>query len=205
MILTLAATKGGTGKTTLAIELSLLAASHGVSVVLLDGDPQKSATSWSQAVHPPVPVRPLPSSAREVAALQSDYDFVVIDTAGAVIPSVTLAIAAADAVLIPCGPSPLDLWASRALIAAVADTPMAIVISRAQPGTALSRQARAAVETLGVDVAEARIAQRTDHVAALLDGRLPHGEAGEELRELYAELADAGWTPDLRATTTTKD
>ena len=39
--------KGGAGKTTLAIHLSAVAAASGVESVILDTDPQTTATSWS--------------------------------------------------------------------------------------------------------------------------------------------------------------
>ena len=42
----LLARKGGTGKTTLAVHLAVLAAETGRRVLLVDTDPQRSAGDW---------------------------------------------------------------------------------------------------------------------------------------------------------------
>jgi chromosome partitioning protein len=47
MIITVASFKGGVGKTTTAVHLAAYLASAG-SVVLIDGDPNRSATGWAK-------------------------------------------------------------------------------------------------------------------------------------------------------------
>ena len=47
-IITLAAQKGGVGKTTLAVNLAVAAQAAGVRTALFDLDPQESATAWSE-------------------------------------------------------------------------------------------------------------------------------------------------------------
>ncbi len=44
--LALLAQKGGTGKTTLAVHLSVISALEGNNTVLVDLDPQRSAADW---------------------------------------------------------------------------------------------------------------------------------------------------------------
>ena len=48
MIVTVGNTKGGVGKTTIAINLTILRAAAGEDVLLVDGDEQGSATLFSQ-------------------------------------------------------------------------------------------------------------------------------------------------------------
>ncbi|MGV7297636.1 ParA family protein, partial [Mycobacterium kansasii] len=47
MILSLVHTKGGVGKTTTSVFLACAAAAQGREVLLLDADPQGSASSWA--------------------------------------------------------------------------------------------------------------------------------------------------------------
>ena len=47
-IITLAAQKGGVGKTTLAVNLAVAAQAAGIRTALFDLDPQESATAWSE-------------------------------------------------------------------------------------------------------------------------------------------------------------
>ncbi len=47
-IITLAAQKGGVGKTTLAVNLAVAAQAAGIKTALFDLDPQESATAWSE-------------------------------------------------------------------------------------------------------------------------------------------------------------
>jgi len=48
-VLGLLSRKGGVGKTTLALHLSVLAQDGGLRVLLVDLDPQGSAAAWWQA------------------------------------------------------------------------------------------------------------------------------------------------------------
>ena len=78
--------KGGTGKTTVATGLSVVAAEAGRTVALLDLDPQTNAANWKDrraAENPavlPVPVGRL-RQAHE-AAIGAGADLIVIDTPG---------------------------------------------------------------------------------------------------------------------------
>lgn len=48
MMLLVGGEKGGTGKTTLAVNLASMRACHGRDVLLVDTDPQGSASYWAQ-------------------------------------------------------------------------------------------------------------------------------------------------------------
>ena len=85
--LTLIAQKGGTGKTTLAINLSVAAEIGGWRTAILDLDPQASAAGWGDQQERDGPaVVPIPASRLDAAletARRQGADLAVIDTAPA--------------------------------------------------------------------------------------------------------------------------
>ncbi|WEX76379.1 ParA family protein [Sinorhizobium numidicum] len=105
-VITFANAKGGAGKTTAALILSTELARQGNRVVVLDADPQRWITSWSEVsgnianleVISHVTPASLPCHIRE---LKDQADFIVIDLAGAKDAIVALALGLSDQVLIP--------------------------------------------------------------------------------------------------------
>lgn len=124
MIVALLNQKGGVGKTTLALHLAGEWALHGRRVTLVDADPQGSALDWSQQrarenVSRLFGVVGLARDTlhREAPEIARTADHVVIDGPPRVAGLMRSALLAADLVLIPVQPSPLDGWASAEMLA----------------------------------------------------------------------------------------
>ncbi len=108
--------KGGTAKTTTAGNLAAELVARGRSVLLLDADPQQSTIAWaklgdgvlSQIVRP-VDASSVAAFKKSVETLGKNKDRVIIDTPPGFAEPALLAMAMADLVLLPVGPSPLDL------------------------------------------------------------------------------------------------
>ena len=109
----LVAQKGGTGKTTLAISLAVEAARHGLSVLVVDLDPQASACRWSdrRGEESPSVIDAQPSRLPQALAkaAQAGIELAIVDTPARVEQAAAEAAKAADLVLVPCKPSIWDL------------------------------------------------------------------------------------------------
>jgi len=111
--------KGGVGKSTIAGNLAGEFASMGRSVAVLDADPQHSLAIWAKQGDGVLSrcVQKVADGAATLRArahtAEKDADIVLIDTPPGTPETTYQAALAADLVLLPCGPSPLDLFALK--------------------------------------------------------------------------------------------
>lgn len=112
--------KGGAGKTTLAIHLAAAAERAGQVSLIIDTDPQATASQWAEwrkGVSPEVIDSAPPRIAAKVEAAKAQgASFLVIDTPPHADSAATRAMEVADLVLVPCRPSAFDLAAIRTTI-----------------------------------------------------------------------------------------
>lgn len=171
MIISLASQKGGAGKTTLATHLAHVIALAKRKVLLVDCDPQGSASGWAAAREEasPFPVVQMARDTlhRDLPAILEDYDHCVIDTPPRVSALARSAILASDLVLIPVQPSSYDVWAAGETVALVqeaqqfkSDIKAVFCINRRITGTAIGREIEAALSDLPFSILKTAIAQR---------------------------------------------
>ncbi|MDQ1314661.1 MAG: Cobyrinic acid a,c-diamide synthase [Pseudomonadota bacterium] len=107
--------KGGSGKTTLSINLAGYLASRGERVAMLDLDRQKSATHWLAMRDPSLPEIELLREGQK-----GDSDWLLIDSpAGLHGKSLEHALKLAHKVVVPIAPSLFDIRASQDFLAAL--------------------------------------------------------------------------------------
>lgn len=147
-----ACSKGGVGKTTIATHLAADAAVAGLRTVLVDADPQGSATRWCERragmASAVLPVDGTRKSWRK--RVPDDAQRVVVDApAGAMADDLEEFLEVADAVLVPMQPSALDIEASVHFLETVGRHPrvrkgklrVGLVANRLKPHTNASQQA----------------------------------------------------------------
>lgn len=189
--------KGGTGKTTTALNLAVAAERAGQTAVVIDLDPQASAAGWKDTRPGETPVVVSVPPTRLAQALQvaqeGGADLAIIDTAPHAESAALAAAKAADLILIPCRPGILDLRAigTTADLVKIAGKPAFVVLNAMPPGaTRLIADARTAVAVHGLEVAPVAIQQRAAFGHALTAGQTaqeyePDGKAAEEIAQLF--------------------
>ena len=175
--------KGGTGKTTLSINLASAFAEL-YPTLLMDADPQGSALDWADSRATAQmnldacgvePSRLL----RDVRSLAPSYGWIIIDGPPGIGRISADAVRASDIVLIPSKPSPFDVWAASDIVEAVkarqetsGGIPWAFfVITMARPRTRLVAQVNVALAEYGLPVLDARTTERVAYPMTAMEGK----------------------------------
>jgi chromosome partitioning protein len=206
-IITVAQQKGGAGKTTLAAHLAVAYTAMKKRVVAVDIDPQQSLSRWYELRREwmdGMPAGVLVSAIEgwraraEVDRVAAGHDVVIIDSPPHAETEARIAIRAADLVVVPVQPSPMDVWATRPTLelAAAEKVPALLVFNRVLPRAKLTEAMEAEVKQLGAKIARARLGNRVAFAAALAEGKAvgesqPRGHAAREIAALAKEILRA--------------
>jgi chromosome partitioning protein len=189
--------KGGAGKTTLALHLAAAAQEAGAVALIIDTDPQATASQWAawrQDAPPEVIDSPPPRLAAKVSqASGQGAQLIVIDTPPHADSAARAAVEIADLVLIPCRPSAFDLAAiqASAKLVQLLRKPAFVVFTAGPPNAPrIYQEASELVESFGTPPCPALLPDRAAYRHASAEGRTvmelePVGKAAEEVRELY--------------------
>lgn len=118
-IIAVAGRKGGIGKSTIAGNLAAEFAAMGQGVAVLDADPQHSLVAWAAQGDGMLArcVEKVENGAEDLRTqarkAEKHADIVLIDTPPGMPEVAYEAAMVADLVLLPCGPSPLDIFALK--------------------------------------------------------------------------------------------
>lgn len=203
--LALVSRKGGAGKTTLAVNLSLTAHLAGWKTLLADIDPQRSASDALRTRGDPGPVLAEINAGKlfqtRSQAVHDAYDVMLIDTPAAPDADVAVAVNSADLCLLVCRPTFLDIASvarSAEMVRRLGKAGL-IVLNQAPPKRGGSEPAsvQQAVEALrfcGLPIAPVGLRSRTIYQQAIARG-LSVGEwdagapAAQEIDRLWSHIA----------------
>lgn len=200
-VITIAQQKGGAGKTTMAAHLAVAWAASGRNkVAIVDIDPQGSLTQWYnvRASRMGEESTGLTFAAisgwrvrSELDRLRHTHDIIVIDSPPHTDAEARTAIRAADLVVVPLQPSPMDVWATSATINVCKQerVPVKMVLNRV-PATARITEA---VSGEMVGLTANRFGNRVVFAGSLMQGKGvteadTNSIAAEEVRALAKEI-----------------
>ena len=207
MIIGLLNQKGGVGKTTLSISIAHEFARRNPlkRVLVVDADPQQSALSWSEVREKTPPFHVIGFSKkslhRDLPPIATGYDFVIIDGPPRVTELARSCIMASDIVIIPCTPSPYDIWASAETVELIKEASVykeklkgVFAINRKIVNTAMGRDVVEALNQMELPVLKSHISQRIIFAETAASGLTvfdmePEGKAAQEIGAVVEEVA----------------
>lgn len=203
--------KGGSGKTTLTLQLAIAAMAKKLIVSIIDLDPQRSAEQWSElrkslpepeASHEPVIVHGIASDLdkmlEDAAGEDAQSDLTLIDTPPAVDKTMISAASAADLIIVPTRTGILDRFAVDetlnylSMIQALKKT--VVVINAASKGEdEIGELRNYLIDKYNVQILTTEIEMNPDYSKSLADGKgvaeiMSRKKSGKTMRTLYEEL-----------------
>lgn len=200
-IVTFAQQKGGSGKTTLALNLACAALEGGWTVAVLDADPQGSLGQWfMQRRERGNPGMGFATASAwgvsyECEKLARDHELVVVDTPPKIDADLRPALRASDLVVVPVATSHLDLWATEGVLdlARRERRDSLVVLNRVPPRARVIEEVARAVESLGAERVATLVGNRVAFADATGRGLSVleadrRGKAAAEARALWEEV-----------------
>ncbi len=207
MIIAVLNQKGGSGKTTLAVNLARFLTIRHIDqkTILIDSDPQGSARNWhvnNGASLLDVIGLDRPTIDKDINKFKLNYDHIIIDGAPQLNDMAAKTVICSDIVLIPVQPSPYDIWASSDIVELIKQRQTvtegwpktAFVVSRQIVNTNMGRDIRGILEQYELPIFEAGTFQRICYAetanvgGTVFDSNHNTTEARKEIEKIVLEL-----------------
>lgn len=200
LIYSIMSQKGGAGKTTLAINLAVQSKSQGDSSLIIDTDPQASATKWSDIrgdENTPLVTASFATRLHKVIAVaqSNGINKIFIDTPPHAQRDAQIASEISDIIIIPCRSNLFDLQAIEDTIglAKIAKKPFILVFNAIHHTSPLAEDAKEALKSKygsDINICPQMLVQRLSYVYASTMGQgvqeyEPKGKAANEIKNVY--------------------
>src|SRR4051794_21885688 len=207
MIIAIANTKGGVGKTTIAVHLAAWLNDKGFRVILADCDVQRSSSEWIRQAVPEIAALKLDTPdevLNELPKLREEADFVVADGPGSQTEMSRALLLRADFAIVPCKASMLEVRALAKATEVLRQSqdirkglPQAVaILSMVGQKYKLTHDMKEAADALELTLASSAVTLRQIYADAPGQGTLvwrmgkKGKEAAEEIDTAFKELLD---------------
>jgi chromosome partitioning protein len=203
MIIAVVSAKGGTGKSTITLNLGGTLSALNQRVLIVDADPQGSIAQWREHTKqdtPAVLVETAPEDNKKLKKAEKNYDYVLFDAPPTFRKRMKAVLRLADVLIVPVCPGTADLWSTEKLLELYfeekQDRPRLdarLLISRVDKRTRQGREFREELERLSIPIFATEIPQRTAYneawrKCATVDRMKPHGDAARDFGNLTREV-----------------
>ena len=206
MLIATTNSKGGVGKSTIAVHLATWLHEQGRQVIVIDCDTQQSCSRWLHRINVEIPTVQMgtPDEVFKYALeLLPQADMVIADGPAGLAELTRALLMVCDLALVPCGPSALDLESSRITVEVIkqarkirkGDLPLALFIpNRIQANTLLANELMSVSSRLGIPATQSMLRLRQVYANAPGQGQvvwnIPNapGEAVADMQLLCQEI-----------------
>jgi len=212
-IITVATSKGGAGKTTIAQVILGTLAERGYNVAAIDSDLNSTLATWVESfTNYPINVHAELDETKIVplaGELEKTNDLVLIDTAGAAAQATVFAIGCADLVIIPIQLSSADIVEALKTLKLVQsaskmtrrDIPARVCFTDFQPNTNIAEHAERELEKYELPAMKAKLNRLVAFKEMTFTGVVPStGTARAQIDVLLEEIKSLGAMPFLGRT-----
>ncbi len=206
MIIAIVSPKGGTGKSTVTVNLGTMFAAMGARTLLLDADDQNSSLGFLDRRPKNMPKikgasLPYHYLRKQAKELSLDHDITLIDCKGAVNEASKAALVVSDFFVIPLGCSAFDLDSTIDFIenvieevASFKELAGALLINKNDNTKLTKRILEYLAENVNFPVLDSRLSSTVTYKESLEKGLsvveyAPKSKAAEEIRKLFTELS----------------
>ena len=200
-VISILSQKGGSGKTTITLNIARCLQLKGFNVAVIDTDPQASAREWNAlAADDFFPVYGCDKgiAEKELKNLKKVADYLIIDGAPRLEKSMAEAIKLSDYILIPIKPSQFDIWAVKDTIDLI-ETRMqlddklkaGLVLSQVNKQTNITKDVKGFIEeSFAIKLLSQSTGIRVAYAEVLSSGMSVFESASKEGREEIIEITN---------------